>query len=286
MQKGRGAEAETAFKRAVEVDSTSVVAQLALANFYWSTGRMPDAEAPLKRAVELDPSSAIGQRALSTFYTVANRPKDAEAPLKNLAAESGRHPGAADPGRLLRQTPSAWTRRSRCSRSVAKDRRRLRRRHAAACGDRLHAEADRRGASQGRRGAVQTAQEHAGRHHEGPVPRDGGQDRRCARAGTGGRRRRSEIGVGPIHARHACSPARNQLDEAIGAFNEVIKLNPRVGGVQVRLAELQLRKGAAPAAVQFAEQAVRDTPEESRRAPGAGALAGGDGRHGSRRRPS
>ena len=103
MQKGRAAEAEAAFKRAVEVDSTSVVAQLALANFYWSAGRLPEAEAPLKRAVELDPTSVIGQRALSTFYMSTGRLKEAEAPLKSLAEKPGDMPGSADPGRLLHQ---------------------------------------------------------------------------------------------------------------------------------------------------------------------------------------
>ena len=89
MQKGRAAEAEAAFKRAVEVDSTSVIAQLALANFYWSVGRLPEAETPLKRAVELDPTSSIGQRALSAFFMSTGRMKEAEAPLKSLAEKPG-----------------------------------------------------------------------------------------------------------------------------------------------------------------------------------------------------
>ena len=54
---------------------------------------------------------------------------------------------------------------------------------------------------------------------------------------------------------------RNTDDEAIRAFNEVLTRNPRVASVQARLAELQLRKGAAPAVVPFAEQPVGARPD-------------------------
>jgi Tfp pilus assembly protein PilF len=48
LQQARGntAEAEAAFKQAVQTDPKSVVARLALANFYWASGRRPEAWPP------------------------------------------------------------------------------------------------------------------------------------------------------------------------------------------------------------------------------------------------
>src|SRR5262249_44835442 len=83
------AEAEAAFKQAVDVDPKSVVALLALANFYWSAGRMGEVEAPLLKSIQLEPSNTLAQRALAMFYLSTGRGPEAEAPLKVLAGRQG-----------------------------------------------------------------------------------------------------------------------------------------------------------------------------------------------------
>jgi tetratricopeptide (TPR) repeat protein len=90
--KGNRTAAESAFKRAVEVEPNSPSAHLALANFYWAANQLADAERELKRAFELDPKSANATRALAQLYMMANRTSDAEKFLKAYAAL------VADPG--------------------------------------------------------------------------------------------------------------------------------------------------------------------------------------------
>jgi tetratricopeptide (TPR) repeat protein len=79
---GNAAAAEAAFKRAVTVSPKAVDAHVALANFYWATGKMGNAEAELKTAAALDPSSAIAQLAQAAFYLNARRYAEAENSLK------------------------------------------------------------------------------------------------------------------------------------------------------------------------------------------------------------
>ncbi|MEP7304137.1 MAG: tetratricopeptide repeat protein [Acidobacteriota bacterium] len=259
MQSGRAAEAEAAFKRAVEVDSTSVVAQLALANFYWSAGRTAETEAPLKRAVELDPLSAIGQRALSTFYVSTNRPQEAEAPLKILAQQ---------PGDLqARLTLADYYARSQRAdeaiallQTVAKE-------HSGYADATLRLAAidyiQKREAEAHRR--VDEVRSKQPKNTQAAIMKarflvtEGKVDEALAltqaAVASDPKSASAQYLLGTLLA------IRNEFDEAIGAFNEVGRLNPRVGGVQVRIAELNLRKGATATAVQFAEQAVRDAPK-------------------------
>jgi tetratricopeptide (TPR) repeat protein len=84
LELGRGnrVEAERAFKKAVELQSESIPAHVALGNFYWLTDRYDLAEQSLGRALELGPTNPLTNRALASFYLATNRLKDAERPLK------------------------------------------------------------------------------------------------------------------------------------------------------------------------------------------------------------
>src|SRR5262245_51226639 len=55
LAKGQRPAAETAFKRAVEVDSKSIGARLNLGGFYWAGNQLADAEREFKGAVAVDP---------------------------------------------------------------------------------------------------------------------------------------------------------------------------------------------------------------------------------------
>ena len=54
---------------------------------------------------------------------------------------------------------------------------------------------------------------------------------------------------------------RGEVDEAIAAFSEVLKLSPRSLGAKLQLATLNLRKGLPDPAVQLAEEVLRDAPK-------------------------
>ena len=62
--------------------------RLALANFYWQTGRRAEAESVLKEVITLEPNNASANRALAALYRATNRAVEAEAPLKRLADSS------------------------------------------------------------------------------------------------------------------------------------------------------------------------------------------------------
>ena len=81
---GHDKEAEAAFKKAIEIDATSIDARLALALFYWSAQRIADAEAAIKGAIEIDRDNESANRLLSTFYLQQDRKEDAETPLLRL----------------------------------------------------------------------------------------------------------------------------------------------------------------------------------------------------------
>ncbi len=53
------------------------------------------------------------------------------------------------------------------------------------------------------------------------------------------------------------------MNEAITAFDEVLKLSPRSLNAKLQLADLNLRKGSADVAVQFAEEVLHDSPKHA-----------------------
>jgi putative PEP-CTERM system TPR-repeat lipoprotein len=78
LAKGKREEAEATFKSAVQAAPSSVPARLALANFYWSVGRRDEAETVLKETVALDKDNLTANRALGLFYIATNRVTEAE----------------------------------------------------------------------------------------------------------------------------------------------------------------------------------------------------------------
>ncbi len=85
MVRGRLPEAEAAFRKAVEVAPKSVPVRLALANFLWAAGRRADAEQSLKDTLALDPKNLVANRALGVFYVASNRLADAEPYFRTIA---------------------------------------------------------------------------------------------------------------------------------------------------------------------------------------------------------
>jgi tetratricopeptide (TPR) repeat protein len=80
--RGNNAAAEQAFKRALEANPDSIPAKMALANFYWMQKRPAESEALLKEMDAAHPKNAQINRALAAFYLSARQPALAEQPLK------------------------------------------------------------------------------------------------------------------------------------------------------------------------------------------------------------
>ena len=85
FSQGKKAEAEATFRKAVDAAPKSVMAHMALANFLWSTGRAAEAETTLKAALALDPDNISANRALGSFYISSNRAPEAEPYFQAIA---------------------------------------------------------------------------------------------------------------------------------------------------------------------------------------------------------
>ena len=258
LEKGRLAEAEAAFKRAVEVDPKSAHAHMALANFYWSTNRFAEAERPLERAIAIDPKSMMAQHALATFYIATNRLADAERPLKVLADTQ-----RDDASKLALADHYVATKRLPEAVSILRQ---------VAAGPSGFAEATLRLATIDYSPTRRTAGHQAVDAVLARQPKNS----RAAMLKSRFLLTEGKVEDALAHARSAVAadpesaPAHywlgsiqaraRHIDEAIESFAAVIRINPRIGAAKLRLAELQLQKGSAPAAVDFAEQAVAEAP--------------------------
>ena len=79
---------------------------------------------------------------------------------------------------------------------------------------------------------------------------------------------RTAIGVDPssVQAHYLLGSIhrlRGDIGLAMTAFNDVLRLNPRVVAAQVELARLNLASGRADVALQYSERAARDMPDDA-----------------------
>lgn len=86
LARGQTQEAEATFRKAVDVAPRSVPARLALASFLWASSRVQDAESALKDALKLEPANLGANRAIGAFYMAIGRGADAEPYFKTIAA--------------------------------------------------------------------------------------------------------------------------------------------------------------------------------------------------------
>ena len=86
--RGEPEKAEEAFKKAIELDPTSISPRLTYAQYLMVTERAADAEAQLKEAAALYPNDPLVNRVLAVFYIASGRPQLAEPHLVELAKET------------------------------------------------------------------------------------------------------------------------------------------------------------------------------------------------------
>jgi tetratricopeptide (TPR) repeat protein len=88
FMRGDRAQAEAAFKKAVDTNQQSTQARLALANFYTVSGQMERAEEQFKAALAINSKDLLANRALAYFYIASRRAPQAEPHLKVVADAS------------------------------------------------------------------------------------------------------------------------------------------------------------------------------------------------------
>jgi tetratricopeptide (TPR) repeat protein len=256
--RGNTAEAEAAFSKALATNPASIAAHLALANFFMAVSRTPDAERTLKAAVALAPADVTANRTLATFYLTTGRPADAEAPLK-IVADNSTNPSArialadyylaserVDEGlRLLEsleKTPSVAS-DARLRLAAA---RYLRGERAAA-----HEMIDAMLARQKHLAPALVLKARFLLAEERPADaltlakRAVAADPRSAAA---------NYLAGVAHA------ALANFDDAVPALNEALRLNPRAQAARLKLAKVELERGATASSVQVARELVTAAP--------------------------
>jgi putative PEP-CTERM system TPR-repeat lipoprotein len=261
LNSGKVADAEAAFKHAIEAQPAFAPGYLGLGTLYLSSGRLAEAETPLSRAVELAPNDVVAERTLATFYLASQRIADAEAPLRKIAEQTGDVTSRlrlANYYLLAKRGDAAVAVLSALAsekdgfapatlRLAAIDRSQHRNADADRRVDAVLARDPNNAAALGLKGRFLLA--------------DGRIDDALARAraATAADRRAVDAWtlVGLIERR------KGNIDRAIDAFGEVAKLNPRSAPVAVQLAELNLLKGAAATAMEFAETAYRAAPDNA-----------------------
>ena len=260
LQQENKPEAEAAFRRAVEIAPNNPAPHLALAQYLLGTRALKEAEAELLKAHEVDQKNALAIRALAVFYTALNRPADAEKYLKLLVAND------TSAGRASSLTLAEFYISSR--------------RYDEAISV-LKPLLDRREVASGARTRIafaefaQNKKADAYRDIDSVLKREPRNamalimkgrflvaDKKLTEAlnyakqaaaadpGSAG----AHYLAGSVHA------ALGHRDEAVAAFNEVIRLNPRAAAAQTQLARLSLQRGDPNTAMDLAKSAVRNAP--------------------------
>jgi tetratricopeptide (TPR) repeat protein len=258
FSQGQGAEAEAAFKQALEADPKWVPARLALASFYWSDGQMPNAEKTLKDALALEPNNVMGNRMLARLYIAMGRAAEAEQPLKTLASSNN------EDGRLMLADFYIQMKRpddaAALLRLLAGDTK-----TAGAAAIRL-AVIDRQA---GRRDAARQTLEDLLKKEPRNVEAltlqaDWRREDGDAAGAVTSARAATEANPAAASAHFAlgrAQAAQYDNEAAIASFGEALRLNPRAVAAQVELSKLQLTSRNVDTAVELAREAIRTQPE-------------------------
>jgi tetratricopeptide (TPR) repeat protein len=232
---------------------------MALANFYWATGRVEPAEQGFGKALELEPASEEANRAMALLYLTTGRVARAEPFLKRVA-EASKRPRAlfsltdyyVNIGRAseavalleaaLRADPSSHAIQLKLARTLD------------AAGDRqkAHALVD----------ALIKADPRGGPSHllKGQLELEDGRRNEAlasvkAAVSAQPSSPEAQFALGKLYA------ARGDASAAEGAFQEVLRLNPRAAAAQVEISLLRLQSGNTQGSLQAAQEAVASLPQ-------------------------
>ena len=258
MGSGEASEAEAAFRKATTLEPSSVNAHLAIANFLWSSARQSEAEHEIKQALLLQPRHLLANRMLGMLYVATRRPNEAEEPLKAVA-EISQLPAArfqlAEYYLNVHRNEEAIKLLSELSRSQATfadaeamlasiDYSGGRRKEAHSRLDKLLARA-----AKDARALVMKARWLASENKL-----DEALTRAKAGVAADSQSAPAQYVLGMVH------DLRREVPDAIKAYNEVLRLNPRAVAAQIELSRLSLATGDRDAALRYAEEAKQTEP--------------------------
>jgi tetratricopeptide (TPR) repeat protein len=258
LARGRKDDAEAAFRRAVELEPRSVNAQLALAQYLWTSGRVSDAERILKVARQLEPANPLANRALAALHVSTGRLDEAEPYFKTLADNSKALGPALDLANYY-----VATRRPANAIAVLEVAAR-RPEWWAAAQTRIAALQQ----SEGKKDeALKTIDAVLARDSKN-VPALVTKSRfLIAESKTKDARALIESAVAAdarsIDAHYLLGTLQaqaGQFEDAAKSFRRVLDLNPKAAAAQVQLARLELARGAAASSVQLSSDAVKGDP--------------------------
>jgi putative PEP-CTERM system TPR-repeat lipoprotein len=262
MGRGKTDAADRAFKKAVELDPKSVAAHMALANFYWATGQANATEAALKGALRLDPENAAANRAMAAFTIATNRRDDAEPYLKKV------HDRAKSPSSALALADYYIAKGDDAAAVALLEPMLAAPKTVASSSLRLAAIDQRRGRTHEAAARVDSVLAKDPFHLEGLLFKttllltDGKVDEAHTAAQKAATKYKESAAAQFMVARTLA--ARKQTDEAIKAYEDVLRLNPRATQAKVALSHLHLARGQSESSVLLAQDAVRSEPENAR----------------------
>ena len=272
LAKGDPNRAEEAFRKAVQLDGTSVSARLTLAIFYLATRRAAEAEDALERTLEIDESNLTANRALAALYLASNRAAEAEPYLKTVAGQSTNVEARlvlADYYRMMNRPNEAV----RILSAVGTD----------------HAEAF--AAAQARLAAMEFAGGQTKDAHKRLDDLLSRQPRFAPGLVLKARfllsEHRLDDALGQARAATQADPtsahaqfllgkvytATGRPDDAAKAFREVLRLNPRAAAAQLELARVQTGRWTRRRIGRVRPSGAEESARQSRRSPAPGASA-------------
>jgi tetratricopeptide (TPR) repeat protein len=269
--------AEASFKRAVNAAPTKVETRVALAHFYRSQGRTGEAEMVLKEALAVDPRSVQVNSNLAQLYIESGRTLEAELPLRTLADER------KDPSSLF-ALADYYTNTDRPKK-------------AAAILDKLAATKESYSLAKARLAAIDYTAGRAAEAHA--ILNELLKREPNSRIGLvlKGRlllmEKKPDEALTMAKAAISADPERaadgqfllaqiylstGQIEDALDALRQTLKLDPRQVGAQIALARVYASKGQKLPAIEMAQQAVVTAPlnVDARLALVRAVLASGD----------
>ena len=259
QKQGDVALAKAAFEKAVEVEPRSLQAWLDLASFRWSSNDLPGAELALKKATEIDPKSVLANRALAVFYTSSRRAPQAEPYLKAVVAVSNSAAAQlqlADYYMALKRRDEAVAILKR----LAADRL-----GSTGAEVRLAAIAYQSGDKRGGHSQLDAVLKREPRNVQALLldvqwlGAEGKLNEAAARAAEAVTA--DPTSVPALFTLGALQASLQQNTQAMASFSEALKLNPKLTEAQVYLSQLNLTSGSPDAAMEFAQSAATNSPD-------------------------
>jgi putative PEP-CTERM system TPR-repeat lipoprotein len=255
---GQKQEAEASFRRAIELEPSSAGARLGFANFLWLAGRPSEAEEQIKQALAAEPRHLLANRMLAALLTATKRPAEAEAPLK-IVAETSAVPNAKF------ELAQYYINVGRADEAVKILTELSREQNTFTRAEAMIAELDYgNGRTQQAHARVDKLLERSPNDAPALVLKaqwlarekklDEALDRARAAAKANPQFVQAHFLIGQIQSQ------RRDVADAIKAYTEVLRLNPRVAAAQIELSRLNAIAGNREASLRYAEEAKQAAP--------------------------